>query len=175
MNVVVSMNCDICGRQITGPAFKVRVEGAKMLVCAGCKHLGKPYVEEVQASARTRNPRAVRLPSAIRRAPDLPKDMQELEVDEDYSRIVLHKRMKLDLSQEELAKRVKEKLSVIQKIETGKIAPDTKLCRELEHELRITLLVPRKEATLTKTAAPAELTLGDIIRIKDKSKSDDTS
>ena len=168
------MNCDICGRQITGPAFKVRVEGAKMLVCASCKHLGKPYVEDVQPSTRTRNPRALRIPTAIRKAPELPKDMQELEVAEDYPSIIRHKRMKLDLSQEELAKRVKEKLSVIQKIETGKMAPDTKLCRELQHELKVTLLVPRKEAALPKTTAPAELTLGDIIRVKDKSKSNDT-
>jgi putative transcription factor len=79
--------------------------------------------------------------------------------------------MKLGLSQDQLAKRVKEKLSVIQKIETGKMAPDTKLCRELEHELKIKLLVPRKEVSeVPKTTPPAEVTLGDIMRIKGKSK-----
>ena len=80
--------------------------------------------------------------------------------------------MKLGLSQDELAKRVKEKLSVMQKIETGKMTPNTKLCRELEHELKIKLLVQRKETPeVPKTEAPAEITLGDILRIKDKSKS----
>ena len=167
------MNCDVCGRQITGPAFKVRVEGAKMLVCASCKHLGKPYVEDIQPSIRTGSPRPLRISPAVRKAPELPKDMQELEVAEDYSSIIRHKRMKLNVSQEELAKPVKEKLSVIQKIENGKMAPDTKLCRELQHELKVTLLVPRKEAALPKTAAPAELTVGDIIRVKGKSKSID--
>jgi len=41
----------------------------------------------------------------------------------------------------------------------------------LEHELRIKLLIPRKETAVPKMAAPAEVTLGDIIRIKGKPKS----
>ena len=57
---------------------------------------------------------------------------------------------------------VKEKLSVIQKIETGKVAPNTRLCRLLEHELKVKLLVPQKEAELPKNAVPSEVTLGDI-------------
>jgi putative transcription factor len=98
--------------------------------------------------------------------------MDELDIAEDYPARVRDRRMKIGLSQEELAKRVKEKLSVIQKIETGKMAPNSRLCRELEHELKVKLLVPRKEAVVPKTAAPAELTLGDIIRIKGKPNPD---
>lgn len=105
----------------------------------------------------------------------MPRGMEESEVADDYSTLVRRQRMKLGLSQEELAKRVKAKLSVLQKIETGKMAPDTKLCRELEHELRIKLLVPRKETTVPKMAAPAEVTLGDIIRIKGKLKPSDSA
>jgi len=74
--------------------------------------------------------------------------------------------MKLGWSQADLAKKVKEKLSVIQKIETGKMTPDTQLCRQLQHELKIKLLVPRKETPAPKTTAPAEVTLGDIVKIK---------
>jgi len=98
--------------------------------------------------------------------------MGELDIADDYARRVRQQRMKLGFSQDDLAKRVKEKLSAIQKIETGKVAPNTRLCKVLEHELRIELLVPRKETTdLPSAPAPTELTLGDIIRIKDKSKS----
>ena len=170
------MNCDICGREITGPAFRVRVEGAKMLVCSTCQHLGKPYHDETPAPMRQRMPGTLRMPKAThQRAPELPRGMEESEVADDYSTLVRRQRMKMGLSQEELAKRVKEKLSVIQKIETGKMAPDTKLCRELEHELRIKLLVPRKETTVPKMAAPPEVTLGDIIRIKGKLKPSDSA
>jgi putative transcription factor len=96
--------------------------------------------------------------------------MEEFEVAENFPVLVRKRRMKLGWSQEDLAKRVKEKLSVIQKIETGKIAPDTRLCRELQHELKIKLLVPRKETPSPKITAPSEITLGDIIKIKDKSE-----
>ena len=164
------MNCDICGREISVQAFKVKVEGAKLLVCSRCQRLGTPYVEE----AVVKRPLTRGLPpprAAPRRAPELPRGMEELDITEDCAGIVRHQRMKLGLSQEELAKRVKEKLSVIQKIETGKMAPDTKLCRELEHELRIKLLVPRKEISDVPSASPpAEVTLGDIMRIKGKAK-----
>lgn len=165
------MNCDICGREIPGQPFKVKVEGAKMLVCGRCRSLGKPYEDEA-LPIRLR-PRSASLPRPMKRkAPELPRGMEELDIAEDYAQKVRQQRMKLGLSQDDLAKRVKEKLSVIQKIETGKVAPNTKLCKELEHELRIKLLVPRKETAEIPTGpAPTELTLGDIIRIKDKSKS----
>lgn len=142
-----------------------------MLVCGRCRNLGKPYEEEPTVR-RPLNKRVMLPRSVQRKAPELPRGMEELDIAEDCAGRVRHQRMRIGLSQEELAKRVKEKLSVIQKIETGKMTPDTKLCKELEHELRIKLLVPRKETLdLPKTTAPAEITLGDIIRIKDKSKS----
>ena len=166
------MNCDICGREISGQAFKVKVEGAKLLVCGRCQRLGTPYVEE--PAVKRPLAKGIATPRVgPRKAPELPKGMQELDIAEDCADRVRRQRMKLGISQDELAKRVKEKLSVIQKIETGKMAPDTKLCRELEHELKIKLLVPRKEISeVPKTTPPAEVTLGDIMRIKGRSRPD---
>jgi len=166
------LNCDICGREIIGQPFRVRVEGAKMLVCNQCERLGKPY-EEPPVTAR-RPLRTRPLPSLPRRrAPELPREMHEFEVAEDYGERVRRHRMKSGLSQDVLAKRVKEKLSVIQKIETGKMIPDTRLCRALEHELRVKLLVPRKEVSpVPKTAAPTAITLGEIARIKGESQTE---
>ena len=160
------MNCDICGREIVGQAFRVKVEGAKMLVCRNCQALGKPYQEDPspQPPRSTGFVRSPRLPE--RRPVELPKEIQELDIVENFSDLVRKGRMKLTWSQEDLARKVKEKLSVIQKIETGKITPDTQLCRQLQHELKIKLLVPRKETPAPKIATPAEVTLGDIVKIK---------
>jgi len=109
----------------------------------------------------------VRLPRLPERRPvELPKEIQELDVAENFSDLVRKRRMKLGWSQEQLANKVKEKLSVIQKVETGKITPDTQLCRRLQHELKIKLLVPRKEAPAPKVPTPTEVTLGDIVKIK---------
>ena len=97
--------------------------------------------------------------------------MDQFDLVDDIAQRVRKNRAKLGLSQEDLAKRVKEKLSVIQKIETGKITPDIRLCRELEHELKVKLLVPHTEIEdVPKGSPPSEVTLGDIIKIKDKTK-----
>jgi putative transcription factor len=167
---VLGLNCDICGKEIVGPAFRVKVEGAKMLVCRSCQALGKPYREEpVIPAPRPSFTGAVRSPRIPTRRPaELPKEVEEFDIAENFSDLVRKRRMKLGWSQEDLARRVKEKLSVIQKIETGKISPDTQLCRQLQHELKIKLLVPRKETPTPKITAPAEVTLGDIVKIKGK-------
>jgi len=165
------LNCDICGRQIVGQAYKVKVEGAKMLVCHNCQALGKPYQDEPapRQIAPASFARPIRLPRIPAKRPaDLPKDIEELDVAENFPELVRKARMKLGWSQEDLARKVKEKLSVIQKIETGKISPNTQLCRQLQHELKIKLLVPRKETPAPKISAPAEVTLGDIVKIKGK-------
>jgi len=148
------------------------VEGAKLMVCSACQRLGKPYDEEPPATPTPS--RAITFPRVIsKKAHELPKGMEELDIAEDYAVRVRRERMKMGLTQGELAQRVKEKLSVIQKIETGRITPDTRLCRALEHELRIKLLVPRKEATeVPMIGTPAGVTLGEIVKIKSRSKTD---
>ncbi len=171
------MNCDICGQVISGQAFKVKVEGAKLTVCSNCQKLGKPYVDDLplrRVGPATRTLSGVNFQRpAPPRAPELPRGMEDVEIVDDYAKRVRKNRMKLGLSQEDLARRVKEKLSVIQKIETGKITPPLRLCRELEHELKIKLLTPRteiEETKLPKTKAPGEVTLGDIIHVKGNAK-----
>lgn len=78
-------------------------------------------------------------------------------------------RERMGLTQQDLATRVKERLSIIQKVESEKIVPDMKLCRELEHFLRIVLLTSRAEipASTEMTTTPS-LTLGDIARVKQR-------
>ena len=168
------LNCDICGRVISEQAFKIEVEGAKMLVCHSCQKLGKPYNEEPRPAPQPQ-PKVIRstyVPTLARkRKSELPKEMDQLDLADDVAEQVRKHRTKLGLSQEDLAKRVKEKLSVIQKIENGKMTPDMRLCRTLEHELKVKLLLPHAETEdLPKGSAPSEVTLGDIIRIKDKAK-----
>lgn len=97
--------------------------------------------------------------------------LDEFEVVEDFGAKIRESRERMGLTQQDLATRVKERLSIIQKVESEKIVPDMMLCRELEHFLRIVLLAPRAEipASTGITAAPS-LTLGDIARVKHRVK-----
>lgn len=163
------MSCDVCGEEIRGRPQRVIIEGAIVVACPQCARLGKIYVEP----PRLRLPRpasVVRRPARSSR-PASRETIEELEVVEDYSARIRKAREKIGLTQEDLATRVKEKLSIIQKIESSKMTPDMKLCRELEHSLRIELLAPRVEipASVPATSTPnVPLTLGDIIKVKRK-------
>jgi len=100
----------------------------------------------------------------------LPKAIEESDLVDDYPRVVKDGREKLGLSQTDLAFRAKEKLTVIQKIELGKIVPTMRLTMELEHILRVKLLAPRAELEVStvpvRRAGPRELTLGDIAVVR---------
>jgi putative transcription factor len=174
------LNCDICGRQIQGRPNRVVVEGAVMTTCARCASLGTPYQEPklIPLTTPISAPRPVPvvvsrpIPSkpADRRTP---REIQELDIADNYSQIIQKARRKHGLGQEDLAMKVKERLSVIQKIELGKMAPNMRLAKELEHILRIKLLVLTSEPPIPKlTPATKEVTLADVARIRSKEGKD---
>lgn len=145
--------------------MKVIIEGAKVVVCHRCAKLGKPYVEPRPRYVEQR-PRVAQYPLRSARSV-VRKDLDEFEVVEGFGAKIRDARERMGLTQQDLAMRVKERLSIIQKVESEKIAPDIKLCRELEHFLRIGLLTPRAEIPAsTKITATPSLTLGDIARVK---------
>lgn len=171
------MNCDVCGRQIHGPPNRVIIEGAKMTACGSCARLGTPYEEPkatrvgqpvvAQRPSRPTMPRPIPSQPADKRAP---RAVQELDLTENYPQIVQKARRKHELSQEDLAIKVKERLSIIQKIELGKMVPNMQLAKALEHVLRVKLLVPRSEHKVPKLPATPtrEVTLADVARIRTK-------
>jgi len=67
---------------------------------------------------------------------------EELELKEDYYKVIKQAREKLGLSQEALGRKINEKPSVIKLLESGKLKPDNMLARKLEHFLKVQLLVP---------------------------------
>lgn len=163
------MSCDICGEEIRGRPLKVIIEGAVVVTCPQCGRLGKPYIEppRPRLSPPVHVARSTARPGARATRPISREALGELEVTENYAARIRRAREKIGLTQEDLATRVKEKLSIIQKIESGKMTPDMKLCRELEHFLKIELLVPSVEAPVTTPPLQsANLTLGDIIKVK---------
>jgi putative transcription factor len=106
------------------------------------------------------------------RKPQAPKVDISLELVENFDAKIRQAREKLGLSHEELGKKINEKVSLLRKIETGKMTPDNRLATMLEHALKVKLIVPAKEekvpqARLAKTAS-RDLTLGDLIQLDKK-------
>jgi putative transcription factor len=97
--------------------------------------------------------------------------LDDMELIEDYAKIIRAARQKKNMSQDELAQRVGESISTLKSIESGRQKPTEKTIRGLERELEISLLeslgtVPIKAGkTQSGTTGP---TLGDRVIVKKK-------
>jgi len=141
-----------------------------MLVCGECSKLGS-----VSWEAKT-EPRmkkvSKRLPQPViapRKQPSITVE-ESVELIDDFGAKVRQSREKLSMSHEDLGKKISEKVSVLRKIESGKMTPDNLLVEKLQHALKIKLLVPVSEPKVPSKALassrPSAPTLGDIAHVK---------
>ena len=127
---------------------------------------------ERQTTPRTHQPSRVSKPMSSPK-PRKPTGIRldEMELIEDYSKIIRSARQKKNMSQDELAQRVGESISTLKSIESGRQKPTEKTIRGLERELEVSLLEPLGTApikigkTQVGTAGP---TLGDRVIVKKK-------
>ena len=162
------MTCEVCGREIIGKPFKAMIGRAKMIVCRDCANLGSVYWE-----AQPKRKRSVRKPvkslsKVSMKKVSAPSLSEDLELVEDFGSRIREARQGAGLSHEDLGRKIRERVSVIRKIETGKMTPDHLLAQKLEHTLKVKLLVPPSEpkASLGFLSKPSGVTLGEIVRLK---------
>ena len=163
------VNCEVCGRQIVGKPYRAVIEGAKMVVCGDCVNLASAYWKETPKGPvkRTAKPLPRISVSGKKQPPEL---TEALELVDDFSLRIRRAREKMELSHEDLGRKIMEKVSVLRKIESGKMTPDHRLAEKLQHALKIKLLVPPSEPKAPSAALskPREITLGDVVRLKEK-------
>ncbi|MFQ6080065.1 MAG: multiprotein bridging factor aMBF1 [Candidatus Bathyarchaeia archaeon] len=161
------MRCEVCGRRIFGKPHKAVIEGAKLLVCGECVKLGSIYWE---TRAPQRRRRLVKPPPKISKRKPPPTITEALELVDDFGSRVRRGREKLGLTHEDLGRRIGEKVSVLRKIERGRMVPDHRLANKLEHALQVKLLVPVSEPKVPSVGLlpPREVTLGERVHLKRK-------
>jgi len=164
------LRCEVCGRRIIGQPFKAMIEGAKMLVCSECSKLGSVYWE-AKTEPRMKKV-SKRLPQpmiAPRKQPPIIVE-ESVELIDDFGAKVRRSREKLGMSHEDLGKKISEKVSVLRKIESGKMTPNNLLIEKLQHALKIKLMIPFSEPKVPSKALassrPSAPTLGDIAQVK---------
>ena len=168
------MQCEVCGREIVGKPHRVIIEGAKMVTCGECAKLGSGYWTPEPEAPKLKTP--VRRVSGISVGAPLKRKVNsittgihgDIEIVERYGLIVRRAREKLGLTLEDLGKKIKEKESVIKKIEGEKIVPDFRLAAKLEHALKIKLLtkVSEGERNIPTVKPKRTVTLGEIVHLK---------
>jgi putative transcription factor len=163
------LRCEVCGCKIRGKPFNVIIEGARLTVCGECSKHGKVCHDEPRPLSALPRPTTAAVIQRPQTKPPLPPVDTSVELTEDYGTRIRKAREKLGLSHEDLGRRLNEKVSLLRKIETGKMTPSDKLATALEHVLRVKLIVPKKEEKATQAKTPQtvsrELTLGDLIQL----------
>lgn len=135
------MQCELCGTDIHGEPHRVIIEGTELSVCGSCARHGhevKQIAPSVQqAPARVPTP-GISFRAPPRRRPDMFDQMTDELVD-DYGRVIRRAREASGMSHEDLALKIKEKASLLKKIEREAIVPEDKVRKKLERTLQITL------------------------------------
>jgi len=140
-----------------------------MLVCSECAKLGSGYWE-AEPQRRTKRMAKPQPKLSVYREKQRPTVTETLELVGDFGLRVRQAREGLELSHEDLGRKIGEKVSVLRKIESGKMTPDHILAEKLEHALKIKLLVSPSEPKAPSVALsqPREITLGEVVRLKEK-------
>ena len=164
-----NMECEICGKPVPeNNPIRAKIEGSVMVVCKECSKLGT--VQKAPPKPKYLKQNKGKKPANTRKRNYPRNDEPSEELIEDFSFEVRKAREAKDWSREDLGKKINERVSVITRIETGKMTPDTKLTKKLERTLDITLLEKVDNIDLNQfiNNSSGERTLGNVMKIKRK-------
>lgn len=156
------MMCEMCGKEKL-QLYKALVEGSLLLICEKCKKYGEVLSLEKPKSEEQKKEKP-------KQEQKKEEEKQEVVID-DYAMKIREAREQKGLTQEELAKAVAEKESVIQKLESNQTVPSLQLAKKLEQFFRISLIEefdPNKKPVKDLNLKDETLTIGDLIRLKKK-------
>ena len=155
------MECEVCGKAIYGRAEKVSLDGARLYVCSSCAQFTPSHqTYEIKQQPVQRAPRKPR-PSTPR-SPRQELIPDNLALVTDYGQRIRKAREQQGYSHEELSRKIGERISLLQKVETEKMVPDRPLITNLEHTLKIRLQEIATRASEVPKQKLTALTLGDI-------------
>ncbi|MCK5107129.1 MAG: TIGR00270 family protein [Nanoarchaeota archaeon] len=165
------MRCDLCGKE--GNLVRTIVEGTELNVCRGCSSFGR-VVERgsrpihVSNEPISNNGRSRRYTSVTR---DIAPKIVEF-IKDDIGQLIKRKREKLGLKQEEFAKKIAVKESMVHNIESGHFKPNIEMARKIGRFLKIKLIEDAVEGKIEKitTIGASGMTLGDMITITQRKK-----
>ena len=146
------MGCDLCGSREN--LVNAIVENSLMNVCEKCLRFGKKIERNKNFNVNEI------IKSKVKEEINLLKD--------NYNLLIKISRENLKLSQEDLAKKLNEKLSLIQKIENKELAPSDALIKKLENFFHIKFLEKVTEAEIKVDIHSNSLTIGDLLKLKKK-------
>jgi putative transcription factor len=131
-----------------------------MTVCGRCASFGTQEWTLNQRRDRPKRRATTRTPRSEVEA------AETLETIEDYGTKIRKTRQKAGISIEELARKIREKESVIKKLEKEELNPNRNLARKIKNALGLNILEVGETSVTSPTKKPATgRTLGDIWKL----------
>ncbi|WP_083822834.1 multiprotein bridging factor aMBF1 [Halopiger xanaduensis] len=182
------VQCEMCGAETSSPKT-IKVEGAKLDVCADCTDFGTEVRQTSSSGSSTKystgssssssssssgdssstgGTGSSSSSSSSQRRSDMFDDMDELATD--YDERVRTAREQKGLSQSDLANELNEKASLIRKIERGDTLPSDRVQSKLERFLEIDLSAEGSsgdDSEWSGGSSSGSYTLGDVVKRKD--------
>jgi len=148
-------SCEMCGK--VAELAEADVEGVSLKLCPGCLKYGTVRKRFDGGGS-----------SGYKRDFSRPQE-QEFKIVDNYASLIRGAREYKGWSQEEFAKFLNERESIVAKWENGVLKPFIDVARMLERKLGIVLVVKDENAEQVKVDQKGksdELTLGDFIKVK---------
>ena len=163
------MECEICGKPVPEHnPIRAKIEGSVMVVCKECSKLGT--IQKIPPKQKFRKQNKSKKQNNSKNKVYSRNDEPSEELIEDFELEIRKARESKGWSREDLGKKINERVSVITRIETGKMTPDIKLTKKFEKALNIKLLEKVNNVDLNQfvNTQTGERTLGNIMKIKRK-------
>ncbi|MBT4396909.1 TIGR00270 family protein [archaeon] len=158
-------NCEMCGQEAR--VSEAIVEGSILKVCDKCSKFGEAI--EIKR-APSRNVRAQRVSFENKKKPVFVNRAMESIVS-GYGVKIRKARERMGMKQEQVAKAIAERESVVQKVESGNLEPTLKLAKKFEQFFSIKLVEKKTEEVKEEdmkefNLRDGGLTIGDLLDLK---------
>ena len=148
--------CDMCGKE--SEIFLTNIEGTELNVCNGCSKFGK-VIRKVSVQPVTQR--------ETRQKQSFQEEETATIIKEGFGNLIKNAREKLGLKQEDFAKKINEKTSLIHGLESEHHEPSIRAAEKIEKLININLVEEIKlEKTNLEHKDSGALTIGDMIKIK---------
>lgn len=141
------VECEICGK--TEAKARAKIENVVVNVCDECVSFGK---EMPLIRIRGKQEKQVRF------------EEMEKELVNNFKDVVRRERAKKNLTQEELSSKIKERTSVIKRIENG-WEPPINVVKKLEKFFLVKLMQDIEEGRTDKKVDKKKITIGDVVEV----------
>ena len=162
--------CEMCGSETF--TTLVEIDHVELYACSKCAKFGKPVTKRTppvkQRYKRKPTQSPVRQKVSTRKAPVKDFLHDKILID-GYGQLIQEARRERGIGRAELALLIKEKETLLARIETEKVIPTDRVIAKIERELDIELKTEiSEEGSSTDDFIPRSTTIGSIAKIKRK-------